>query len=508
MIFPRQTRVETHLPLPTLPSFLESGIHIMLSCSHFLRRAAFSVALFTLTGIAAAQVFSAPDIDFSGRVRANAQVVLPGDEVGISGQGFTPGQRVTLLRGDAVLNTTPWIADDEGKFTGSVMIPADAAAGIHPIIVRASGPDAAAIFDLKISKSIALSGQYQFRVDAVQLPRGLYQVAYAAASKALFVTRAVGRAPTESEILKLDPDTLDILARTTPPVVPADSQDAAQEPLLYAVYGIGVDDANGTLWVTNTRQNTVAVYRQADLALIKQFPADTLSHPRDVVVNETLGRAYVSTVDSSIAVFDTATLAPLPAIDISSTRRGESFASASLALDRASGKLLTVSISTGEVALIDTATGRVDKVIALKNARSAVGVAWNAPRQRILVAAQGSDNLLIVNPESGEIEDDVYVGAGALNVAYDPAARLAYVSNRGADTITVVNDAGQIVANLDGGSFPNHLTIKPNGTLFLKNGKVFAYGTVFAVNKARGADDANGDHIRRIVRQILLADND
>jgi len=93
-----------------------------------------------------------------------------------------------------------------------------------------------------------------------------------------------------------------------------------------------------------------------------------------------------------------------------------------------------------------------------------------------------------VNPESGEIEHDVYVGAGALNVAYDPAARLAYVSNRGADTITVVNDAGEIIANLDGGSFPNHLTVGPNGT-------------VFAVNKARGADDANGDHIRRVVRK-------
>jgi len=295
-----------------------------------------------------------------------------------------------------------------------------------------------------------------------------------------------------SEVLKLNPDTLEIIARVTPPEAPPSPPRAGQQgpqgPTLYAAYGVGVDDANATVWITNTRQNAVAVYKQSDLSLLKQFPAGAASHPRDVVVNPKLGRAYVSTVGKTIAVFDTKTLEPLPAIEISSSKRGQDFGAASLAFDAATGKLYTVSIGTGEVAIIDTATNRVDKVIALKNARSAVGVAWNPVGQRILVAAQGSDNLLIVNPESGEIEHDVYVGAGALNVVYDAEKRLAYVSNRGADTITVVNDEGQIVANLNGGSFPNHLTAGPDGT-------------IFAVNKARGADDANGDHIRRIVRK-------
>jgi len=355
--------------------------------------------------------------------------------------------------------------------------------------VRASAPDAAAIFELKISKTIPLSGQNAFNVRDVQLPGGLYQVAWGAASQALFVTRA---ARGESEVLKLNPDTLEIIARVTPgeapPPPPRPGRQGPQGPVLYAAYGVGVDDANGTVWVTNTRQNAVAVYRQSDLSLVKQFESGTASHPRDVVVNSALGRAYVSQVDKTIAVFDTHTLEPLPGIEISSSKWGQNFGAASLAFDAASGKLYTVSLGTGEVAIIDTATGSVDKVIALKNARSAVGVAWNPVGQRILVAAQGSDNLLIVNPESGEIEHDVYVGAGALNVAYDASKRLAYVSNRGADTITVVNDEGQIVANLNGGSFPNHLTTGPDGA-------------IFAVNKARGADDASGDHVRRIVRK-------
>jgi DNA-binding beta-propeller fold protein YncE len=80
---------------------------------------------------------------------------------------------------------------------------------------------------------------------------------------------------------------------------------------------------------------------------------------------------------------------------------------------------------------------------------------------------------------------DVAVGAGALNVAFDPKAGLAYVTNRGAGTVTVVDRSGRVVGNLDGGTFPNHVRA---------DGK----GNVFAVNKSRGTDDAKGDRITRI----------
>ncbi|RYY66606.1 MAG: ATP-binding protein, partial [Comamonadaceae bacterium] len=71
------------------------------------------------------------------------------------------------------------------------------------------------------------------------------------------------------------------------------------------------------------------------------------------------------------------------------------------------------------------------------------------------------------------------------NVAVDANRGLAYVPNRGAGTVTVVDTNGKIVANLPGGTLPNHVTF---------DGK----GSIFAVNKARGADDAQGDRITRI----------
>ena len=79
----------------------------------------------------------------------------------------------------------------------------------------------------------------------------------------------------------------------------------------------------------------------------------------------------------------------------------------------------------------------------------------------------------------------VTYGAGALNVAFEPVSGLAYVTNRGAGTVTVVDGDGKVVGNLDGGTFPNHVR---------EDGK----GNVFAVNKSRGAEDPKGDRITRI----------
>src|SRR5690606_26408343 len=149
---------------------------------------------------------------------------------------------------------------------------------------------------------------------------------------------------------------------------------------------------------------------------------------------------------------------------------------ASLALDAEGGKLFSVNLAAPEAVVIDTASDTVEKVLPLGHAVGAIGVAWDGGARRLLVVAQGSDNLLVVDPASGKVEHDVAVGAGPLNVAVDPASGLAYVSNRASGTIAVVDRDGRLVANLDGGTYPNH--VHADGS-----------GAVFAVNKSRGEDD-------------------
>ncbi|RYF80038.1 MAG: ATP-binding protein [Comamonadaceae bacterium] len=454
--------------------------------------AAIALAL-VLGACATGPNFEAPANDFKGRISVvDTPVVVPGAEVKIAGQDFVPGQQVQLSYGGVALGA-PATADADGKFRTAFTVPANAPAGQHPVVVSATKPLAALVHPLKVSPNVPLSGQDKFSLSSQKLVNGLYQAAYSTRSNSVFVTSAVGRPPvSQSELVKVNAQTLAIEARVTPAAAPAAAPAPGQQaraPGVFAVYGVGVDDSNGTVWVTNTRQNTVAVYRQANLQLVKQFEPGAAPHARDVLIDEARSKAFVSPVfHPAIKVFDTKTLQALPEIKIETTVKGrdaKDFSPMSIDLDRQAGKLYVVSGNAPEVAIIDTATAKVEKIFLVDGIKSPTGIGYDERSKRLFVTAQGSDNVAIVDPATGKTLHTVPVGAGSLNVAVDATRGLAYVPNRGAGTVTVVDTNGKIVGNLPGGTFPNHVTF---------DGK----GSVFAVNKARGADDAQGDRITRI----------
>lgn len=454
-----------------------------------------SVAL-ALSACASAPQFGASDVDFNGRVSVvDTPVVLAGKPVTLQGQSFKPGQQVTLSYGGARLGDTVTV-DKEGKFRSQFVLPAAAESGRYSLVASAANPAASLLVPLKISPAVPLSGADKFSVDAKPLVPGLYQVAYSAKSDRLFVTSS-GR--EGSSLVKVNPQTLAIEGRATPPAAPAPTPRPGAAPApanatpapapVFAVFGVGVDDANGNVWATNTRQNTVAVYRQSDLSLVKQYPLGAVPHARDVVIDQKVGKAYSSaTGNPFIVVFDAKTLGEPKRIALTSSVRGrdaKEFSPMSLALDEAGGRLFTVSMTTNEIAIIDTKTDTVTKTFVVDGAVTASGVAYDSKNDRILVASQGSDNLVIVDAKTGKVVHDVPVGAGSLNVTYEPVRGLAYVSNRAAGTVTVVDANGKIVGNLSGGTLPQHLDV---------DGK----GAVFAVNKSRGENDESGDRIARI----------
>jgi hypothetical protein len=103
------------------------------------RVAALALALSLATGAVSAQpVFDAPANGFRGKVSARNENAIPGSTAEVTGRAFVPGQQVTLLRGETVLNATPVVVDEQGNFKASVQIPADAVPGQHPVVVRAS----------------------------------------------------------------------------------------------------------------------------------------------------------------------------------------------------------------------------------------------------------------------------------------------------------------------------------------------------------------------------------
>ncbi len=429
----------------------------------------------------AAPVFDKPAADFGGRVFS--QGALPGTQATIAGRSFVPGQKVTLYRGGEALNNGEAITvGEKGTFEAKLDIPADAVPGLHPIAISAANPAAAGVFDLKVVGKVPLSGQDAYTVTSQKLVQGLYQVDYSAKNDKLFVTAAVGRPPVkESHLLKLNAKTLATESDVAMAKVP--NRDDGHT---YAVYGVGVDDAHNNVWVTNTRDNTVAVYKQSDLKLVKQFPAEQAYHARDVVVDQKLNKAYVSTPGKSqVVVFDTKALEHKLDIGIDSEQE-KVFSPMSLALDAEGHKLYMVSGSTSQVVVIDTKTDKVEKMLDVPGLKGGAGVAVDAKGKRLFAVAQGSDNLVIFDLASGKVLHDVLVGQGALNVAFDASTGHAIVVSRGAGTATIVSGEGKIVANLPAGTFPNYV---------LADGR----GDVLVINKSKGADDPEGDRISRIV---------
>ncbi|QPM91852.1 YncE family protein [Pseudooceanicola algae] len=426
---------------------------------------------------------------FSGRLGAsNAErgPIIAGSEVLLSGRGLEPGQQVSLRQDGETLGD-PVTADDNGEFTFSVQIPEDAAPGAYPVVAELSNPAFATTFDVRVAPNLGPIGTEDFTVESHDAVPGLYQVAEAPDLGAVFVAAANGRPPVEkSDLVKLDLDTLEILAKVTP--APAPDREDGRAGGVYAVYGVGVDAERGQVWATNTRQNSVAVYSADDLTLIKQFEDGIVSHPRDVVLYE--GKAYVSaTFTPNVEVFDADTLEHVGTVELTSGKRGETFGTGSMSLERASGTLVVSGLGSSEVALVDLATGEQTAVYAVDGAERVIGVAEDLERNRIYTANAGTDDVSILDAGTGELIKTVPVGSSPLNVAVQPDSGLVYVAVRNSGTVVVLNADGEVVGNLEVGSYPNHLTADSKGGILV-------------VNKRQGDNDETGDKVTRITPKM------
>jgi hypothetical protein len=448
-----------------------------------MKGVALAVALAALAfsaGVQARGLTHPVDPDYKGSVSVTNAPVYPGDTAEVSGSGFKPGQDVKLLSdGDTITSQPILRVDAEGKFTAQVPVPPESPVGLHPVVVQTVNPGYAEVIDFKISPKIPFSVNHDYNIKRAALNPGLYQGAYSAKNHAVFVTSAVGRPPVKvSSLMKINPSSLALEAQ----IVPAATADGKQ---VEAVYGIAVDDETDTVWTGNTRTGAVAVYKQSDLSLVKQFDDKIAPHNHGVAVDGKRHRAYVAAHGKNyVNIFNTLTLEEKTRLElVSPTRTKTTPAPLSFAVDEANGKLFATS-TTDQLYVIDQATETIEKVYNLKGLKGAMSVAYAPEKGLLFVVGQQTDNLQILNAADGTLKSDTKVGANPLAVTWDPVHKRAWVANRASNSVAVVDANGNLTANLMGGSYANHV---------FTDGK----GVVWALNKSRGATDTTGDHISR-----------
>ena len=356
--------------------------------------------------------------------------------------------------------------------SGVATIPASFAADPAPAASQSS--DARTIADKAMAKiTQGLPGQFQ--------------VAYSKKTNKIWVAGTADRDKHVSTIARIDANSLKIEAVAELPIVKNDKgyqYDAA--------YGITVDDVDGTVWVTNTTDNSVSVYDQATLqqtwttAGIAETDPNWIEHPRSVLVDHESGKAFVtgrffvSAIDLKTKQVEKIQLEGAP-------DGGTRYISMNILVD--GGKLYVPERTGGKIFVVDTKTFKVESTFDTKgNAEGEVrpsDIAIDHSQNEIYVSSQGvkgaNSGVSIYDATTHEFKKFIPVGTQALSLDNDEANDLVYVSDFGTGKVGVIDGgaADKLIAEvaMNGGK-ANDLVVLPNGSVVAVDKQAGATATV------------------------------
>ena len=316
---------------------------------------------------------------------------------------------------------------------------------------------------------------------------GQFQVAYSKKTNKIWVAGTADRDKHVSTIARIDANSLKIEAVAELPIVKNDKgykYDAA--------YGITVDDVDGTVWVTNTTDNSVSVYDQATLqqtwttAGIAETDPNWIEHPRSVLVDHESGKAFVtgrffvSAIDLKTKQVEKIQLEGAP-------DGGTRYVSMNILVD--GGKLYVPERTGGKIFVIDTKTFKVETSFDTKgNAEGEVrpsDIAIDHSQNEIYVSSQGvkgvNSGVSIYDATTHEFKKFIPVGTQALALDNDEANDLVYVSDFGTGKVGVIDGgaADKLIAEvaMNGGK-ANDLVVLPNGSVVAVDKQAGATATV------------------------------
>ena len=354
--------------------------------------------------------------------------------------------------------------------SGAAMIPASFAAPNTANQTAASSASA--------PSTASLSRVVDTSASVAQITQGLpgqYQVAYSKATNKIWMVGVGARGDLASTIARVNADTLQIEEVAALPF----ELDKNGEFGYVSAYGITVDDVSGTVWVTNTTDNSLSVFDQNTMEQIwtnhgiAESDPNWIEHPRSVLVDHNsgkvfvTGRYYVSAIDMKTFEVTKLQLEGAP-------NGGTRYVGMNMTID--GDKLYVPERTGGKVFVINTKTFKTEQVIQTRGENSSVevrpsDVTIDHSENEIYVSSQGVDGvnsgISVYDLTTGAFKKFVKFGNQALSMENDEDRDLVYVTDFGTGKIAIFDaKTDRVIGEVEmNGGKANDLTITADGSV-------------------------------------------
>ena len=354
--------------------------------------------------------------------------------------------------------------------SGAAMIPASFAA---PNTAHQTASPSASV-----PSTASLSRVVDTSASVAQITQGLpgqYQVAYSKATNKIWMVGVGARGDLASTIARVNADTLQIEEVAALPF----ELDKNGEFGYISAYGITVDDVSGTVWVTNTTDNSLSVFDQSTMEQIwtnhgiSESDPNWIEHPRSVLVDHNsgkvfvTGRYYVSAIDMKTFQVTKLQLEGAP-------NGGTRYIGMNMTID--GDKLYVPERTGGKVFVINTHTFKTEQVIQTRGENSSVevrpsDVTIDHSENEIYVSSQGVDGvnsgISVYDLTTGAFKKFVKFGTQALSMENDENRDLVYVTDFGTGKIAIFDaKTDRVIGEVEmNGGKANDLTVTADGSV-------------------------------------------
>ena len=366
----------------------------------------------------------------------------------------------------------------KGLAVGSLALAISGAAMIPASFAAPNTANQTATTSASAPSTASLSRVVDTSASVAQITQGLpgqYQVAYSKATNKIWMVGVGARGDLASTIARVNADTLQIEEVAALPF----ELDKNGEFGYISAYGITVDDVSGTVWVTNTTDNSLSVFDQNTMEQIwtnhgiAESDPNWIEHPRSVLVDHNsgkvfvTGRYYVSAIDMKTFEVTKLQLEGAP-------NGGTRYVGMNMTID--GDKLYVPERTGGKVFVINTKTFKTEQVIQTRGENSSVevrpsDVTIDHSEKEIYVSSQGVDGvnsgISVYDLTTGAFKKFVKFGTQALSMENDENRDLVYVTDFGTGKIAIFDaKTDRVIGEVEmNGGKANDLTITADGSV-------------------------------------------